>query len=119
MTEAATKIAEITKDQIVEMEDVVNDLANAVIQNVMSSKWEGNPIGLCSGISIRIAAEICLHVMMGDTVEDLIDDKEFNKVLSALTVTKYFQLEHRLDLLVDLKLASELPSLLVQAPPAK
>jgi hypothetical protein len=37
---------------------------------------------------------------------------EFNKVLPALTVAKFFQLEHRLDLLVDLKLASELPSLL-------
>jgi hypothetical protein len=45
--------------------------------------------------------------------------KEFNKVLPALTVTKYFQLEHRLDLLVDLQLASQLPSLLVQQAPAK
>jgi hypothetical protein len=45
--------------------------------------------------------------------------KEFNKVLPALTVTKYFQLEHRLDLLVDLNLASELPSLLVQSPVSK
>lgn len=40
--------------------------------------------------------------------------KEFNKVLPALTVVKFFQLEHRLDLLIDLKLASELPSLLVR-----
>jgi hypothetical protein len=37
---------------------------------------------------------------------------DFNKALPALTVAKFFQLEHRLDLLVDLKLASELPSLL-------
>jgi hypothetical protein len=37
---------------------------------------------------------------------------EFNSALPALTVAKFFQLEHRLDLLVDLKLASELPSLL-------
>jgi hypothetical protein len=40
--------------------------------------------------------------------------KQFNKVLPPLTVVKFFQLEHRLDLLVDLKLASELPSLLVR-----
>jgi hypothetical protein len=40
--------------------------------------------------------------------------KEFNKVLPALTVVTFFQLEHRLDLLVDLKLASDLPSLLVR-----
>jgi len=40
--------------------------------------------------------------------------KEFNKKLPATTVAKYFQLEHRLDLLVDLRLASLLPSLLVQ-----
>jgi hypothetical protein len=37
---------------------------------------------------------------------------EFNKVLPALTVAKFFQLEHRLDLIVDLKLAASLPSLL-------
>jgi hypothetical protein len=39
----------------------------------------------------------------------------FNKVLPGLTVAKFFQLEHRLDLLVDLKLASELPALLVRS----
>jgi hypothetical protein len=39
---------------------------------------------------------------------------EFNKQLSAITVTKFFQLEHRLDLLVDLKVAASLPSLLVK-----
>ena len=39
---------------------------------------------------------------------------EFNKKLPATTVAKFFQLEHRLDLLLDLKLASELPSLLVK-----
>ena len=39
---------------------------------------------------------------------------EFNKVLPGLTVAKFFQLEHRLDLLVDLKIASELPALLVR-----
>ena len=39
---------------------------------------------------------------------------EFNQVLPGLTVAKFFQFEHRLDLLVDLKLASELPSLLVR-----
>ncbi len=42
---------------------------------------------------------------------------EFQKAgLSAMTTAKFLQLEHRLDLLVDLKLASELPALLVQAP---
>lgn len=41
-----------------------------------------------------------------------------NKGLSAMTTAKYFQLEHRLDTLVDLKLASELPSLLVRKPKA-
>jgi hypothetical protein len=39
---------------------------------------------------------------------------EFNKKLPATTVAKFFQLEHRLDLLLDLHLASELPSLLVK-----
>jgi hypothetical protein len=41
--------------------------------------------------------------------------KEFQKAgLSPLTVAKFLQLEHRLDLLVDLKIASELPSLLIK-----
>ena len=39
----------------------------------------------------------------------------FNQVLPGLTVAKFFQLEHRLDLLVDLRIASELPSLLVRS----
>ena len=39
----------------------------------------------------------------------------FNQVLPGLTVAKFFQLEHRLDLLVDLKITSELPSLLVRS----
>jgi hypothetical protein len=33
--------------------------------------------------------------------------------LSSLTVAKFIQLEHRLDLLVDVNPASELPSLLI------
>jgi hypothetical protein len=41
--------------------------------------------------------------------------KEFQKAgLSSLTVAKFLQLEHRLDLLVDMKIASELPSLLIK-----
>ena len=41
--------------------------------------------------------------------------KEFQKAgLSSVTVAKFVQLEHRLDLLVDLKIASELPSLLIK-----
>jgi hypothetical protein len=40
--------------------------------------------------------------------------KEFQKGgLSSLTIAKFLQLEHRLDLLVDLKIASLLPPLLV------
>jgi hypothetical protein len=41
--------------------------------------------------------------------------KEFQKAgLSSLTVAKFLQLEHRLDLLVDIQIASELPSLLIK-----
>lgn len=39
---------------------------------------------------------------------------EFSGVLPGLTVAKFFQLEYRLDLLVDLKIASELPALLIR-----
>ncbi len=37
--------------------------------------------------------------------------KRFNKVLPAYTVTKFFQLEHRIDLILDAKLAPSLPPL--------
>jgi hypothetical protein len=37
--------------------------------------------------------------------------KKFNKVLPALTVTKFFQLEHRIDLVMDMKVESSLPPL--------
>lgn len=37
--------------------------------------------------------------------------RKFNKVLPALTVTKFFQLEHRIDLLTEMKLESSLPPL--------
>ncbi len=37
--------------------------------------------------------------------------KKFNKVLPALTVTKFFQLERRIDLMMDLKVESTLPPL--------
>jgi hypothetical protein len=40
--------------------------------------------------------------------------KQFNKVLPALTVMKFLEFEHRLDLTIDLQLAAELPSLLVR-----
>ena len=36
---------------------------------------------------------------------------KFNTVLPAFTVTKFFQLEHRIDLLVDMKVESSLPPL--------
>jgi len=39
---------------------------------------------------------------------------EFSRVLPGLIVAKFFQLEYRLDLLVDLKIASELPALLAR-----
>ncbi len=37
--------------------------------------------------------------------------KKFNKVLPALTVTKFFQLDRRIDLLADMKIESALPPL--------
>jgi hypothetical protein len=37
--------------------------------------------------------------------------KKFNKVLPALTVTKFFQLEHRIDLLTEMKVESSFPPL--------
>jgi hypothetical protein len=41
--------------------------------------------------------------------------KELQKAgLSSLTVAKFIQLEHRLDLLIDVEIASELPSLLTK-----
>jgi hypothetical protein len=40
---------------------------------------------------------------------------EFSKVLPGLTVAKVFQVEHRLDVLVDLRIASELPALLIRS----
>jgi len=51
--------------------------------------------------------------------------KEFSKQLSVTTVAKFFQLEHRLDLVMDLKLAAGLPALLMspgvstQGPPGR
>jgi hypothetical protein len=41
--------------------------------------------------------------------------KEFNKQLPAVTVVKFFQLENRLELLVNLQLAADLPPLLARA----
>jgi hypothetical protein len=37
--------------------------------------------------------------------------KRFNKVLPALTVTKFFQLERRIDLVMDMQVESSLPPL--------
>jgi len=37
--------------------------------------------------------------------------KKFNAALPALTVAKFFQLEHRIDLLMDMKVESSLPPL--------
>lgn len=37
--------------------------------------------------------------------------KEFSKKLSGQTVAEFFQLEHRMDMIVDLELAAQLPSL--------
>lgn len=38
--------------------------------------------------------------------------REFSEKLSSTTVARFFQLEHRLDVLVDLRVASELPLML-------
>ncbi len=37
--------------------------------------------------------------------------KEFNKVLPALTVAKFFQMDHRVDLVMDMKVETSLPPL--------
>jgi hypothetical protein len=37
--------------------------------------------------------------------------KKFNKVLPALTVTKFFQLERRIDLMIDMQVEASLPPL--------
>ena len=37
--------------------------------------------------------------------------KEFNKVLPALTVAKFFQLDHRVDLVMDMNVEANLPAL--------
>ena len=37
--------------------------------------------------------------------------KEFNKVLPALTVAKFFQMDHRVDLVMDMKVEASLPPL--------
>ena len=37
-----------------------------------------------------------------------------NAGLSSLTIAKFLQLEHRLDLIVDIHIASELPALLIK-----
>ena len=41
----------------------------------------------------------------------------FTQATSALTAAKFFQAEHRLELMYDLKLSSEMPSLLIQRDP--
>jgi len=38
--------------------------------------------------------------------------KKFNKVLPALTVTKFFQLERRIDLMMDMQVEASLPPLI-------
>src|SRR5215469_6875738 len=37
--------------------------------------------------------------------------KKFNRVLPALTVTKFFQLDHRIDLMMDMQVEASLPAL--------
>ena len=41
--------------------------------------------------------------------------KKFNKALPALTVTKFFQLERRIDLMMDMQVEASLPPLTQQA----
>jgi len=40
---------------------------------------------------------------------------EFSQALPGVVVMKFFQLEHRMDLLVNLRIASELPTLLLRS----
>lgn len=42
--------------------------------------------------------------------------KKLNKVLPALTVTKFFQLDRRMDLMIDMKVESSLPPLTAAQP---
>jgi hypothetical protein len=42
--------------------------------------------------------------------------KKLNKVLPALTVTKFFQLDRRIDLMIDMKVESSLPPLTAAQP---
>jgi len=42
---------------------------------------------------------------------------EFNKQLPATTVARFFQLEHRLNLIIDAKIASELPPVMKPVSP--
>ena len=44
--------------------------------------------------------------------------RKFTKVVLALTVTKFFQLEHAIDLLMDMKVESALPPLTAAQPTA-
>jgi len=37
--------------------------------------------------------------------------KKFNAILPAFTVTKFFQVEHRIDLMMDMRVESSLPPL--------
>jgi len=45
--------------------------------------------------------------------------KKLNKVLPALTVTKFFQLDRRVDLMIDLKVESSLPPLTAAQPASR
>jgi hypothetical protein len=45
--------------------------------------------------------------------------KKFNKGLPALTVSRFFQLEHCIDLLMDIKVESSLPPLFLLQPAEK
>ena len=40
--------------------------------------------------------------------------KKFSQRMEPIVVLTFFQLEHRLDLIIDLKVASELPAILVK-----
>ena len=44
--------------------------------------------------------------------------KKFNEVLPALTVATFFQLEHRMDLIMDMKVESSLPPLFSSPQPS-
>lgn len=88
----------------------LNDERIQVIKNY-SDKW-----ATLTDAEAKELAEKSLDLESGRTELRKKYFANFNKVLPGVVVAKFFQLEYRLDLLVDLKIASELPALLARPP---